>query len=391
MSSSNSMPVPAAPLDDEDLLQETLLCLPPQPSSLPRTSLVCPRWHRILSYPKFLTRFRRQHKVPPLLGFLAKSWGMPTVFKPVDPPYHIPTERFSVPKPSKLYASWDLLGLAVLVNMWQHGQIIVWDPLSGQQHRVNFPPGLDNNEVAFWHASVMCADDQDGHVHGDCFSSPFKLVLIWVVRHNQASACLHESASAVWGETVMEITDQIYFISPGFLVGNALCWLLSGVGVLVFDLQNQNLCVVKNPTCITVSIGSVQLIQTKDSRLGLAYLSKQTIQLWERKPDYDGVVRWVLLQTTIQLEELFPQMFMDEESVRIKRYNDKSVEIKGHDDNTNVIVLSTIRGDFTLEVNMMEIKHIIKRNFKSSNTYYPYVNFYTAARYVRNMFSMMII
>ena len=216
MSSSNSMPVPAAPLDDEDLLQETLLCLPPQPSSLPRTSLVCPRWHRILSYPKFLTRFRRQHKVPPLLGFLAKSWGMPTVFKPVDPPYHIPTERFSVPKPSKLYASWDLLGLAVLVNMWQRRQIIVWDPLSGQQHRVNFPPGLDNNEVAFWHASVMCADDQDGHVHGDCFSSPFRLVLIWVVRHNQASACLHESASAVWGEIVMEITDQIYFISPGF-------------------------------------------------------------------------------------------------------------------------------------------------------------------------------
>lgn len=289
-----------------------------------------------------------------------------------------------MPKASKLYASWDLLGcrhgLAVLVNMWQHREIIVWDPLSGQQHRVNFPPGLDNNEVAFWHASVMCADDQDGHVHGDCFSSPFKLVLIWVVRHKQASACLYESASGVWGEIVTEITDQIYFISPGVLVGNELCWLLSGVGVLVFGLENQNLGVIKNPACITQSIGSVQLTRTKDSRLGLAYLSKQTIQLWERKSDYDGVVRWVLLQTTIQLEEVFPQMFMDEESVRINGYNNKSVEIKGYDDNTNVIVLSTIRGDFMLEVDMMEIKHIIKRNFKSSSSYYPYANFYTAAK-----------
>ncbi|XBH59651.1 hypothetical protein VPH35_114354 [Triticum aestivum] len=177
----------------------------------------------MLSDPKFLTHFRRHHKKPPIIGFFVEEWGMPTIFKPVDPPHHIPVERFSMPKASKPYASWDLLGcrhgLAVLVNMWQHRQIIVWDPLSGQQHRVNFPPGLDNNEVAFWHASVMCADDQDGHVHGDCFSSPFKLVLIWVVRHKQASACLHESASGVWGEIVMEITNQIYFISPGVFAG----------------------------------------------------------------------------------------------------------------------------------------------------------------------------
>ncbi|KAE8779623.1 hypothetical protein D1007_47337 [Hordeum vulgare] len=385
MSSTDSTPSPLAPLDDEDLLQEILLRLPAQPSSLPRASLVSPRWRRILSDPNFLTSFRRHHKKPPLLGFFAEEWGMPTVFKPVDPPYHIPAERFSVPKPSKPYASWDLLGcrhgLAVLVNMWQHRQIIVWDPLSGQQHRVNFPPGLHNNEVAFWHASVMCADDQDGHVHGDCFSSPFKLVLIWVVRHKQPFACLYESASGGWGEIVFtDITDRIYFISPGVLVGNELCWLLSGVGVLVFGLADQNLRVIKTPSCITLSFGSVQLIRTKDSRLGLAYLSELSIQLWEQKPDYDGVVRWVLLHTTIQLEDLFPQMFMDEESVRIKGYNDKYVKINGYDENTNVIVLSTIRGDFTLEVDMMEIKHIIKRNFKSSNIYYPYTNFYTAAK-----------
>jgi hypothetical protein len=51
--------VPKTPLDDEDLLQEILLRLPPKPSSLPRASLVCRGWRSILSDPEFLERFRK--------------------------------------------------------------------------------------------------------------------------------------------------------------------------------------------------------------------------------------------------------------------------------------------------------------------------------------------
>lgn len=250
----------------------------------------------------------------------------------------------------------------------------MWDPLSGQQHRVTFPPGLDDNKVTYWHAEVLCADAEYGHVHGDCFSSPFKLVTIWVVRCTQAFACLYESSSGVWGDTVFtEVTKQIYNYSmrPGVLIGNALCWLLFEGDVLAFGLQSQTLVVINKPVEIKYTSGSIQLLRTEDCGLGLAYLSALTIQLWERKSNCHGVVGWVLLQKSIQLQELFPQgMFSDR----------KRVHITGYDEETNVIVLSVLRDDFMLQVDTMEIKHIMER--KGDGFTFPYTNFYVAGMQV---------
>lgn len=40
---------PAAALEDDDMLGETLLRLPPLPSSLPRASAVCKRWRGVVT------------------------------------------------------------------------------------------------------------------------------------------------------------------------------------------------------------------------------------------------------------------------------------------------------------------------------------------------------
>jgi hypothetical protein len=81
----SSLVVP--PLEDEDLLEEILLRLPSQPSSLPRASLVRKRWRTILSSPQFFTRFRKRNGKPPLLGFFVGDFGMnPVVFTPVLDP-----------------------------------------------------------------------------------------------------------------------------------------------------------------------------------------------------------------------------------------------------------------------------------------------------------------
>ncbi|XBH75352.1 hypothetical protein VPH35_102121 [Triticum aestivum] len=177
MSSLQCSPLPTTvpPLDDENLLQEILLRLSPQPSSLPHTSLVCSRWRNILSDPGFLRRFRKHHRKPPLLGFFQGSASTKYVFTPaLDSADRIPAARFSVPKRPE-DEDWEFHGcrngLAVLINVSRR-EVVVWDPLTGQRHCVNFPPGLVNEpweDFCRWNAAVLCTDAEDGHAHGDCF------------------------------------------------------------------------------------------------------------------------------------------------------------------------------------------------------------------------------
>jgi hypothetical protein len=98
-------------------------------------------------------------------------------------------------------------------------------------------------------------------------------------------------------------------------------------------------------------------------------LSKLTILLWERKSNYDGVIGWVMLQKTITMKGLFPR--------RMPSY-DKLVYLSGYDEDTNAIVLTTETGNFTLQLDSAQIRHIIKRDYICDNTFYPYTNFYTA-------------
>ncbi|CAM0876771.1 unnamed protein product [Alopecurus aequalis] len=364
-------------MDDEDLLQEILLRLPPKPSSLPRASLVCNRWRSILSDPRFLSRFRKHHRTPPLLGFFAGRVHSTPVFTPIlDSPDRIPAARFAMPQ-GHSHEHWRFMGcrhgLAVLLEE-SLGKTVVWDPLTGRQHHVDFPPGADEWNSCR-HATVLCADTTDGHVHGDCFSSPFKLVLIWVVGYVRAFACVYESASGVWGGIVSAAsTNTISHTRPSVLVGNVLFWLLHGGEILAFDLGRQILGMIEKPAeaHIIDYYGSIRLFRTEDSGLGLAISSEQlTIQLWERKLNRDGVVGWVLLQKITPLESLFPRRMPSD---------DMQVLLVGYDEDTNVIVLSARIAKFILQLESMQITKISEINGSFYMAFYPYTNFYTAGR-----------
>jgi hypothetical protein len=88
--------------------EEILLRLPPLPSSLPRASLVCRRWRRLVCDPKFLHRFRAHHRTPPLLGFFYESFTQPIFVSMLGPPNRIPSARFSLPQHTD--RSWTFLG-----------------------------------------------------------------------------------------------------------------------------------------------------------------------------------------------------------------------------------------------------------------------------------------
>ncbi|KAM3309545.1 hypothetical protein ACQJBY_030671 [Aegilops geniculata] len=417
------MPIPA-PLEDEDILREIFLRLPPQPSILSRASLVCARWRRILSDPRFLRRFSRHHPEPPLLGFFKGSRltysafshspdripaersffvrflhsfrrhnpGPPPlgfsigslssypVFTPIlDPPDRIPAERFFVPGP-ELTGDWEILGcrhgLAVALSE-SLCQLFVWDPLNGHKHRVPFPSKLHRAKMESFRrctcsATVMCVDDQDGHVHDDSFLSPsFKLVLICTSRDSKtSSACVYESASGVWGNVVStSTTDIVMKPNPSILIGNTVYWLLHVGQILAFDIENQTLVVIKTPAeAHGIHNWFIQLLRTEDhSVLGLAIMSELGIHIWERKLNSDGVAGWVLLQKINQLEGIMSNAF-------------RNAPMMGYDEELNALVLSTQRGDIMLHLKSMQIRLISKPNERSLMAHFPYRNFYTAGR-----------
>ncbi|KAI4979331.1 hypothetical protein ZWY2020_016084 [Hordeum vulgare] len=155
----------AAPLEDENLLPEILLRLPPQPSSLPRASLVCKRWRSVTSDPGFLRRFRIHHRrSPPLLGcFVQDDEHHAISFLPTsEPPNRVPPGRFSLQfKPGSRFTLLDCRHGLVLVLMsheMRH-QFVVWDPVTGDKRRLSYPPRFDPRTTLVNGAVLRAAGD----------------------------------------------------------------------------------------------------------------------------------------------------------------------------------------------------------------------------------------
>jgi hypothetical protein len=374
--SSPTSPATTPPLEDENLLLEILLRLSPLPSSLLRASLVCKCWRRLVSDPRFLRRFRAHHRKPPLLGFF-----IPFVdgisFKPMLPtPNHIPAWRFYLQK--NLDEMWSFFGcrhgLALLINRtWL--EAIVWDPITGHQRCVAFPPSFDENHGKLVrNAALLCASAENhDHVHGDCGSHPFKLVLVrdagTIGEAPGASVCLYASESAVWANVIsVATTHGINETSPSVLVGNALHWLLIGGEILQFDFERQSLVVITRPAAVfhCEKYGRFQILRTRENRLGLAVLTEMGMEIWEREGNADSVdIRWVL-QQTIKLDKL-PQL--------VPQINTSLLYIMGFDEDSNAIFLSMGLGRaLMIQLESMQFRRILLNSYCQC---YPYRNFYT--------------
>uniref|UniRef100_A0A0E0B7P3 F-box domain-containing protein n=1 Tax=Oryza glumipatula TaxID=40148 RepID=A0A0E0B7P3_9ORYZ len=164
---------PAPPLDNDDLLSEILLRLPAQPSSLPRASLICTRWRRLVSDPGFHRRFRARHRKPPLLGFFSQ-YALEPIFTPaLDPPDRIPASRVCWRPPGDWGDDCEFLGFrhgrAVLFNLIHRSLMMLWDPVTGNRRAVEIPAASLGERI--FHGAIRCVDGEWGHVHGDCHSS----------------------------------------------------------------------------------------------------------------------------------------------------------------------------------------------------------------------------
>ncbi|KAF6999131.1 LOW QUALITY PROTEIN: hypothetical protein CFC21_015200 [Triticum aestivum] len=295
-------PPPPPSLENDDLLHEILLRIPPQPSSLPRASAVCRRWRRVAVDPKFTARFRAHHGKPPLLGFSQRR-DDGIVFAPVlDAPDRVPPERLDLPRCD---SEAHLLGCRhgrVLVFDVARAEVLVCNPITGEQRRVAVPPEFKTGHV---NGAVLCADRSQGHMHGGCRSSPFKVVLVFMRSHDHRPlACVYSSEINSWGHLIQ--TEAPHPVSDSgsqsTLVGNVLYWLLNHAeddGILQFDLDRHSLNVIEAPPRMSFPC-NCQIIQAEDGTLGLAILSHRyhNFQVWQRKVNCHGVGTWVLRKTT---------------------------------------------------------------------------------------------
>ncbi|XP_044949238.1 uncharacterized protein LOC123398856 [Hordeum vulgare subsp. vulgare] len=385
-------PEPAPPLENDDLLYEILLLLPPQPSSLIRASVVCKRWRRLVSDPGFLRRFRAHHRKPPLLGLLSSDGADIYPFIPrLNRPDRIPAARFSLPQRCRreiLQLVECRHGLALFLNQ-RRPEAIVWNPISGHHRRVAFPPQFgDAAEKDILSVAVLCAagDDDNGHVHGDCNLNSFRLALVPRCKHSciPSLACLYESKSGEWGNVISTTPTNrtLVWRKPSVLVGNALCWFIRGKlegGILGFDFEMQKLVVIDkpgDPRLAHCSSSCLQIIRTEEGNLGLLIYTGFGLRLWEHKVSYDDVATWVLQKTIDLLERLLPVQL-------------QWSCILGYDEDHNVIYLWAPNADdsFTIQLDSIQFGDCFRTNFDATlsqkreivyTTSVPYRSFYTA-------------
>jgi hypothetical protein len=221
------------------MLLEILLRLPPRPSSLPRASAVCRRWRGLVTDPRFLRLFRAHHRKPPLLGVFESSrelilnwlgrqrrWysrpsGRIELRSILEPHDRIPLATIR----TSIQSTTQLLGC-------RHGRVLlgaekkvsVFDPITGELHQVCTP--LDFTRYPYLNVAVLCAATEQGHVHGSCHSSPFKVVAMSPCgEDNKPVACVYSSETGLWGNIISATARcELAAANPGILVGNVLYW-----------------------------------------------------------------------------------------------------------------------------------------------------------------------
>ncbi|KAG2583526.1 uncharacterized protein LOC120713627 isoform X2 [Panicum virgatum] len=360
--------------DDDDLLSEILLRLPPQPSSLPRASLVCKRWRRLVTEPHFRRRFRARHRSPPLIGFFDVVVGHNFFSSVMDPPDRIPGERFCPPlgdgRGSCEPKQWRIFGCShgrVLLYNRKQKEIVLWDPPTGDHRRVAVPPEFDNEDKTIWNGAVLCAAAGDrSHVHGGFCSCPFKVAIVGVAsNHTQVFACIYSSETGEWSDLVLAAVPfgVLCVINPGVLVGNTLYWMLFGLefAIVEFDLDRHSLAVIEGPSGAKL-LGNCcsQVVLTEGGGLGLANLSCHSLQMWERKVCSEGVAKWVLRKS----DKLW----------KILGQRSRVELILGYTDDINVMLLSIDSYIYVLQLDSLQFRKLWKTPKISRN--HPYASIY---------------
>ncbi|KAG2565054.1 hypothetical protein PVAP13_7NG098989 [Panicum virgatum] len=320
-----------SPLDDDDLLGKILARVPPEPSSLPRVSIVCKRWQRLISGEWFRRRLHALAAAGQAIQLLGCRHGR------------------------------------VVFTDMSASTVFICDPITGGHARLAIPPELPK---VFMNGTVLCTANEQGHVHGAYYSSHFKVVLVSISENDcRPTACVYSSETGQW-EHIIRNDDRehpwriVQVIGSSILIGHALYWLITFEnhyiperhGILEFDLDRQIIPIMKGPPIN--HIGSNVIIKTVDGGVGLVTspYQKLELQVWHRN--------------TADLHSIFGLQWHERWPEPRRRHG-----IFGYDEDDNFRSLSL----FMLQLDTMQFKMHYKRlGRRYLSICHPFRSFYTA-------------
>ncbi|CAM0879187.1 unnamed protein product [Alopecurus aequalis] len=238
------------------------------------------------------------------------------------------------------------------------------------------------------YGDVICAATDQGHVHGNCHSSPFKVVLISLCKGDDEDdtppiACVYSSETGMWGNIILT-TDRCGFSesNPGVLVGNVLYWssksvtsMISSItfldmedftdDIIEFDLDRQSLDVIKGPPRLNASL-THQIIEADNGDVGLAMLSHGRFEMWQRKINCHGSAKW-LLKKTLEMHTVLGLRPHVDGSMR-------GMVILGYDEDKGGIFVYLGTNVYMVQLMSMQSRKLYERN--CAHNFHPFSSFY---------------
>jgi hypothetical protein len=351
----------------DDLVEEVLLRFPPKdPAALVRAALVCKRWRRLISDPRFRRRFREFHRTPPMLGMFCS--GCSLVYR-----RFVATTAFRAHHAERGYRrALDARHGRVLL-LGEGGTLFVWDPITGEERKVPSPRLPPQYTMSLtWTAAVLCSSaSASGCDHLDCHHGPFIVV---VVRSLLGAAgvvetliCTYSSDAAAWSEPTRGQGPSYLrgLVDPrmrSVLVGNAFYFgILKERAALKYNLQLHQMSWIQLPPSVPLR-RQILLITTEDGGLGLATEHESKLYVWSRKDADDVDARWEQSRVT-ELKMLLP---VDADFT--------SLYAVGSTDDLGIIFMRAGNAVYAIDLKTYKGKKVCEGKI---NTIVPYMCFYT--------------
>lgn len=348
----------------DDLQSDILLRMPLHHHRLRQASQVCPPWRSIV---------RAQHNgIPPLVGVFHSNCFRCNQRFTLTGDDRSATSIFQCQEP------WRILhcrhGRVLFLAAEAGVMLVVWDPMTGSIHRIPMPPNLMVRDYDKLNGAVVCTarDDANGH-HGDCRSSPFRLVLLTEGEPGVALVSIY-SVIQKWSQIIAYEGLPMWAdvcAQPCVVIGNTVYQPLLGSHTLSFDLQDRSFTVISHPPLETKWM-DVLIMKLDGTKLGLLVADNAAFSLhfWEHKDASDWVLRRTVMLSTLQpISSSGAPPPGTSSSMR-------SIKLLGACEYGNVIFLGIGTDTFEFYLDSMQMKKLLFGHAVPMGTLSPYESFY---------------